>query len=168
MVMAAFRWRWIALGSLLVTLVGCGFQLRGGNISELPPLRILGGQSGNGIRLELDQLMPTEAKDGSDKRPTQGVLRILQEKYDRRPLSISTLLTVQEYQLLYSVSFQLTDPNGQPLAPPQTLNFSRDYSFGSAVQVLGKSNEEELLRREMMQDAARQLLAQILVLLRPK
>lgn len=174
MMVKGLSWSRVEWGGLLIALAmalamaltGCGFQLRGGNLHELPPLRIVGGQTGGGIRLELDHLM-VGVRDAPDQRPAQAVLRILQEKFERRPLSISTALTVQEYQLFYSVGFQLTDPAGQPLAPSQLLRATRDYSFANTGQVLGKGNEEELLRQDMVQDLARQLLAQVLVLLRP-
>jgi len=158
---AGFIWLIIAL-----VMTSCGFHLRGVGPEGLPPMYIDGGNSHTGIRPEVEHILR-----GSGERlvaardQAQVVLRLTQEDYQRWPLSISRRLSVQEYELIYTVGFQITDPTGKALSSPQSLSFTRDYSFADTTQVLGKSNEEVLLRQEMIYDASRQILAQVLTIM---
>ncbi len=147
-------------------MVGCGFHLRGEGIQGLPPIYIDGGDPRQGIRLAVERtLRGSGEKTATTRDQAHMVLYLSQENYRKWPLSISSQLLVQEYELMYSVAFRITDPDGKVLTPPQSVEFSRDYSFSGTAQVLGKENEEELLHKEMINDAARQILAQIIAVL---
>ncbi|CAK0772737.1 LPS-assembly lipoprotein [Gammaproteobacteria bacterium] len=156
-----FTWLLIA-----VMMASCGFHLRGIGPEGLPPIYIDGGNSRTGIRLELEHILRGSGGQLVAVRDqARVILRLTQEDYQRWPLSISRQLSVQEYELIYTVAFQITDIAGKALSSLQTLSFTRDYSFSDTTQVLGKGNEEALLRQEMIYDASRQILAQVLTIL---
>ncbi|CAK0739590.1 LPS-assembly lipoprotein LptE [Gammaproteobacteria bacterium] len=152
--------------TITVAMTGCDFHLRGAGAEGLPPMYIDGDNHGVGVRSELVRVLRSSGgKVVAARDQAQVVLQLTYEDYQRWPLSISRQLLVQEYELIYVVGFQLTDPTGTPLAPPQSLNFTRDYSFADTTQILGKGNEESLLRQEMVYDASRQILAQVVTIL---
>ena len=152
---------WLVAG---LVLASCGFHFRGGGISGLPPIYVDGGNPRKGIRLAVDRtLHGSGEKIVAARDQAQVILSLAQETYRKWPLSISSQLAVQEYELIYTVSFRVTDPTGKVLIPPQSVEFTRDYSFSSTAQVLGKENEEDILHQEMIGDAARQILTQLLI-----
>ncbi len=151
------------IASLAIT--ACGFHFRGGDVAGLPPIYIEGGTPTKGIRLALERSLRSSGAGATTTREQAKLILVLtQETYRKWPLSISTQLSVQEYELIYTVTFRITDPTGKILTPAQSIEFTRDFSFSSTTQVLGKTNEEDLLRQEMTGDAARQILTQTLIL----
>jgi len=152
------------LGILLSGLIiSCGFHLRGGDTGRLPSIYIEGGNPQLGIRQEIEHMLRNLGKSPAPTRDqAEIILQINQEAYQRPPLSISRQLLVQEYELIYTINFQVSDTSGKIISQPQSLTFTRDYSFADTNQILGKTNEENLLRQEMLVDGARQILAQLL------
>ena len=152
--------------SCTVWLVGCGFHLRGVSPEGLPPIYLEGGAFNAGVRFSLERILRASGGPLVQARDqAKVVVHLTGEDYQRRPLSISRQLLVQEYDLYYIVSFQVTDLIGNALAPPQSLTFTRDYTFASTAQALGKGNEEGILREEMVNEAVRQILSQILTVI---
>ncbi|WVM94020.1 hypothetical protein ULG90_10165 [Halopseudomonas pachastrellae] len=60
-------------------------------------------------------------------------------------------------KLSSSLIFQIADRQGRPLVGPETLGTQRTY-VNDKDNIIGTTEEEELLRREMRQDLTRQLL----------
>lgn len=148
---------------IISTLTSCGFYLRGANIEDIPQLYIDSSDADLGITRELERFLRASTSSVVTNRDqAKLILQIHHEDYQRLPLSISRQLLVQEYELIYTVTFQINDAKGQALTTMQSLKFSRDYSFSDTNQVLGKGNEEHLLRQEILQAAARQILTHLL------
>lgn len=154
----------IILGICILGLsMSCGFHLRGGDMERLPLIYIEGGNPQQGIHREIERMVENLGKDLAPERDqAEIILQINQEDYQRTPLSISRQLSVQEYELIYMINFQMNDVTGKIISPAQTLTFTRDYSFADTNQILGKANEENLLRQEMLYDGVSQILAQVL------
>lgn len=162
-----FNWLYGSGLSLIVLLFlpgmqGCGFHLRG--VAALPP-------SLTGIFIEQQQApLITESLKRAfteqkmpqieDKSAAQVIVRVSQERYERRILSVNASGKVQEYKLDYAVNVQITDAKGQPLASPQTLSLERELRYDSA-QVLAMTSEEQSLKSEMLADAARQIIRRL-------
>lgn len=149
---------------VLVLTGGCGFKLRG--TVDLPAaLRVtyLTGEQVPGDLLdELRQALTTAgARLVAMPEPDASILKLLSVRDERRVLSVnSTTGKVQEYELSYAVRFALTDAAGKELVAPQTVSLTRDFSF-SETEVLGKSEEEAQLKREMRREAAYSLLRRL-------
>ena len=71
--------------------------------------------------------------------------------------SVGSTARVREFAVEYSVSFRLVTPAGDEIAPMQTLQLRRDFTFDEN-QVLGTTREEELVRSELRQTMAAQML----------
>jgi LPS-assembly lipoprotein len=144
--------------TLLITLNGCGFQLRG-NYLLAPELQTLylssvdkQGELTRLVNQHLKLNRITVIKSATEITPE---LRILKDKLDRRTLSVFPNGQVAEYELIYTVRFQLK------LANQEVMDFNfeinRDYQDDPNT-ALAKSRELTLLLSEMRQQAASKIL----------
>ncbi len=142
-------------------LAGCGFHMRGSmeQLSALPTLYLPTGTAG--LAGELRNAAHTGAVRVVDnKQGAQAVVTLTGENLERHVLSVGSTGKVREFELNYTVSFEVHDKEGKPLMDAQTLRFTRDYAFDE-TQVLGKEAEESVLRQSMQRDAAEQILRRV-------
>lgn len=147
--------------ALLVS--GCGFHLRGG--VEFPPsVQTLSVQAANPyseLAEDLRRVLRSSGVRVVDKpREADAVVHVLGENAGRRVVSVSSGGKVREYELLYTVMFNVADRQGRETITPQTITLSRDYIFDETA-VLGTAEEEALLHRDMQQQAVRQILRRV-------
>jgi len=148
----------ISFSLLSIVLNGCGFQLRG-NYLLAPELQTIEFSSvdkfGELTRLVKQHLTINDVNlvKTSDKPIPQ--MRILQDNLDRRTLSVFPNGQVAEYELIYTVRYQVLIP-GKEI---QNFNFelNRDYQDDPDI-ALAKSRELSLMLREMRQEAANKIL----------
>lgn len=143
--------------ALLLALGACGFHLRG-DVQLAPQLarvQIQGGDVYDPLVRDLTRAL-TAAGSTVVAEATQAtaILQILRNGGNRRVLSVQTTGKVQEYELHQIFEFRVRDAAGRELLEPQRLELTRDYLF-DANDVLGKSGEEEVLRRDMRRDLVR-------------
>ena len=67
---------------------------------------------------------------------------------------------VTEYELSYTVRFSMSRPDASELLAPQRVTRIRNYIFNPDT-VLGNESEQQLLHREMREDALRQILVRL-------
>ena len=156
----------LGLGILLVfTLLasGCGFQLRGS--VELPssisPISIEGLGQYDELRRELTTLLRfsnIQIAEESDTASTR--LHISHRASDRRVMSVDGNGNVAEYELHEGARFALLDRKGKHLVAEQPVNALMTYN-NSETEVLGKSQEEGALRKDMQRDLASQILRRL-------
>jgi LPS-assembly lipoprotein len=148
--------------ALITTLIsGCGFRLRGDYF--LPPeLQTLYVSSvdthGELTRLVKRHLTINQVNVLSRSKADTPELHILKDKLDRRTLSVFENGQVAEYELIYSVRYQLRFANKDPLNFSFELN--RDYQDDPDI-ALAKSRELSLLLSEMRQQAADRILREM-------
>lgn len=143
-------------------LTGCGFHLRGS-----PPfpedaralyLKTSNNQLFDELAVYLRDSGATvmQTKDGAD-----AVLNLGNESFNTRTLSVDPDTGKErEFELSYSVSFELRKSDGTILVEHQTVNLVRDYVFDND-QVIGKSREKGVLEIEMRRDAAQRILTRL-------
>jgi len=151
------------IGFVLLALAGCGFQLRGSATlpDSLKMMYIQGINLQQGLGLELkrsltsnDVVVLDSYQDGS------AVLTILDNKYERRVLSVGSDAKVSEYALHGALSYKVTGPDNQVMADAQKVEAQRDYQFDQN-QVLAADQEEELLRKELNQQLVQSVLRRL-------
>jgi LPS-assembly lipoprotein len=145
------------MAALMLAVSACGFHLRG-DVKLAPQLtrvQIQGGDVYDPLVRDLTRAL-TAAGSTVVAEATQAtaILQILKNGGDRRVLSVQTTGKVQEYELYQIFEFRVRDAAGRELLEPQRLELTRDYLF-DADDVLGKSAEEEVLRRDMRRDLVR-------------
>lgn len=154
----------IALVILVSTLLtACGFQLRGS--VELPPvLRSTLLQAKDpwegvaaALRVELES---SGARITTQTDEATAILRLDNERSQRRVLSVGRGGKASEYELFEEVTFSLRDNKGRVLLEPQSLRLTRDLVFDEN-QLLGKVSEIDELRNQMRRSLARQIITRI-------
>jgi LPS-assembly lipoprotein len=148
---------------LVSLLQACGFHLREG--VELPAVLestyLESKDLYSGIATELRLELQSAGADLTEQLDdATGVVKILNERSQRRVLSVGSAGRASEYELFEEVSFVLEDPQGNVLLEPQTLRMTRDLVFDD-TQLLGKVSEAEVIRRQMQRDLARQIITRI-------
>ena len=86
-------------------------------------------------------------------------LSILVDETDQRVLSVSARNVPTEYEVYYSVEYELLSGETSLLAP-QMLTLTRDYTYNENL-VLGKAREEAMMREAIVSDLVRIVLKQI-------
>ena len=143
-------------------LSGCGFQLQG---AVTPPAAmertfIATEDSYSPFYRELRSQLRTAGIDLVDSRAeATATLSILLDKTDQRVLSVSARNVPTEYEVYYSVEYELASRETSLLAP-QFVTLTRDYTYDPTL-VLGKSREEALLREAIVRDLVRIVLKQL-------
>lgn len=155
--------RAVAVCLLLLSLSGCGFHLRGA--VDLPPDKRVIALQGIGLdhpfahdlQLFLDlvkgRLVTDPAKAGS-------VIVIQNIREGRRVVSLNENGKAIEFELTYRVQYEIRGPDGKVLSPSRTIRIHRIY-LNTQLQVIGKSQEESVIRQEMRHEAARTLLRRL-------
>lgn len=143
---------------LALVLAGCGFRLRGEYLlaPELQSLYVSSiDQQGELTRALKQHLKLNQVSILSSPSIDAPELRLLKDGLDRRTLSVFANGQVAEYELIYTVSYQLIFA-GQA---PRDYNFElyRDYQDDPDI-ALAKSRELSLLLGEMRLIAADRIL----------
>jgi len=144
--------------SLLLTISSCGFTLRGDYLiaPQLQTLYVSSvDQHGELTRLVKQHLIVNHINITptiNDKTPE---LRLLKDKLDRRTLSVFKNGQVAEYEIIYTVNYQLRLPNEK--TQYFSFNLNRDYQ-DDPDHALAKSRELSLMLREMRVEAADKIL----------
>ncbi len=150
----------VLLVALLAVLQGCGFQLRGAaNLPSLiNPLYIQGISEHDPLRKDLQQAFAgANVQLATDPSEAGAILDILQQKQDRRVLSVDSRGKVVEYEIHQSLEFELRDAGGKLLMARQSVGSQRAYE-NPETGILGKDQEEKLLRRDLRLDLIRRLV----------
>lgn len=152
----------IAVFALAAALAGCGFHLRGQEepgvpARVLPVTYVQGGNPQTGLT---DELRRSGSHIVQDRQQAKLLLTILTDGFERRLLSVGATGKAREFELYYTVAFEVRDPAGKELLPKSDISLVRDYRFDE-TQLLGKDAEESVLRQDMVRDAAQQILRRL-------
>jgi LPS-assembly lipoprotein len=146
---------------LAVLLTGCGFQLRG-NVALAPgiePLHIerVGGQ----LEIELRTLLTSSGVQlSTDLQRANTQLTIRRQKSDRQSTALGEGARVIEYQLRESVSFALRYNSGDTIFSSGKLT-ERKIMENDPNKMASSNAEEDILRREMVQNLAATIVRQL-------
>lgn len=143
---------------MVVIVAGCGFHLRGDIV--LPALYervqvVSVGASDVGRALS-EALENVGSQIVSSPEVSTAVVTVLSSGTQRRALNVGGK-AIREYELQLDISFVVQDNKGVQLAEQQTVSVIRNYQ-NDPNDVLGKDNEEQVIRQEMMRPAIIQVL----------
>ncbi|MEY3041001.1 MAG: hypothetical protein RLZZ174_83 [Pseudomonadota bacterium] len=146
----------VALGMALL-LVGCGFRPAGTlALDRLANTQVEDLTGRSEVAFELAQQLDLEARGRREDAPALR-LRILEERYDERPLTITSGARVGEFELIATLRFDLLGEDGAVLLAPQTLTTDALY-LRDQGQLLGSREEARTLKSEMRARLARRVL----------
>ena len=150
----------LIVGVLALLLSACGFQLRGSY--SLPYESIYVGVSdvsvvGAGLKRQIRASGTRLADSAQDAQAT-----FLQTGEAKEPiiLSLSGSGRVREKRLRYRYGYRVVDDKGRDLIAPGVIELSRDISYADS-DVLAKTQEEDLLWRDMENDLVQQLMRRL-------
>ena len=148
----------IAIFALLLS--ACGFQLRGSY--SLPYESIYVGVSdvsvvGAGLKRQIRASGTRLADSAQDAQAT-----FLQTGEAKEPiiLSLSGSGRVREKRLRYRYGYRVVDDKGRDLVAPGVIELNRDITYSDS-DVLAKTQEEDLLWRDMESDLVQQLMRRL-------
>ena len=156
--------RMFAVAVVSLLLSACGFQLRGQ--AELPFDRIHVETSGFSLfAAELRRVLQSGNKVEVTSAPeeAQVVLKIVDERQEKKILSLSGTGSVREFELIYRVGYRVMDNRLQDLVAPGEISLRRDMTYDDTL-TLGKESEETLLYRDMQTDAVQLMLRRLSVI----
>ena len=139
--------------AISIIISGCGFQLRG-NIelpSDLKQISVVSGKYSDLVKNLNQSLLNSniEVVNNSDKNLYR--VKIISEVFNRRQLSINISGRVNEYELIYNVTYQISSPDAK--SKQEKLSLYRDYSFDEN-NVMGNADREAQIKKEMTSNAA--------------
>ena len=149
----------LLIACVCLFLAACGYQLQSYN--RLPAEMQLTylqatdhySQFYRQLRRALDDAGITLTKD-----PGQAVatLVIAKDETGQRLVTVSAQNEPLEFEVFYEVSYMVRS-NDEELLPVQSIFVTRDYTYDRTI-VLGKRQEEEILREELVRDMVRRVL----------
>lgn len=142
-------------------VAGCGFQLRrvgdmpfGSLYIDAPGGSVVAQRIGNSLaRSGRVRLAPSP-------REAELVLKLGPEVRHKTILSLSGAGRVTEYRLALALTYSAHGREGQVWAVPETIELNRDMTYDDA-QILAKDAEEQLLYRDMEENAALRILRRL-------
>ena len=151
----------IALFAGLAVLAGCGFQLRGAYPLPYESIYIAGADY-NLIVAGLKRAIRGSGSSRLADTAAEAQATFLPTSEIRQPtiLSLSSAGRVREKRLTYIYGYRIVDNKGRDLVPPSSVDLYRDISYADS-DVLAKTQEEDLLWRDMEKDLVQQLLRRI-------
>jgi LPS-assembly lipoprotein len=153
---------------IVLTSVGCGFKLRGdyGLPTGIGQLQLLSAQQNTPLhrivgkqlqRFNIEVWDNTVSASQIDEQ-VDAIVYLTSDRLERRLLSLFSTGQVAEYELVYTIKYQIQFP----AQDPQEIEFdvTREYQDDPDA-VLAKSRELDLIQNEMRQEAANRIIRQI-------
>lgn len=150
---------------LALLLSACGYHLRGA--LELPEnMKNVYVEGGSGPLLEqFGRIMKTSsAKLASSRKGAGIVVKIFNEDFNRRVLSLSERGKTNEFELVYHLDYELANAADVSLMERQTVEVRREY-YNDQQFIIAKDNEEAVIRNEMYQQAVQTIVNRAKVVL---
>lgn len=140
---------------------GCGFQLR--RVDGIPFASLHLDAPGNSVVAQrLRSLLVAGEKTRLAATPgeAEAVLKLTQEERTKTILSLSGAGRVTEYRLGLTLSYSILGRDERVLAEPEYIELNRDMTYDDS-QLLAKGAEEQLLYRDMEDNAARRIVRRL-------
>lgn len=147
-----------AIFVMALLLSACGYHLRGA--IDLPAnMKNVYVEGGSAPLLEqFKQVMKSSSVQLVDSRKGAGiVIKIFNEDFNRRVLSLSSRGKSNEFELEYRLDYELANASDALLMARQSVDVRREY-FNDQQFVIAKDQEEALIRSEMYRQAVQTIV----------
>lgn len=145
----------------ILLLTACGYHLRGDIDLPQGMENIYLEAASGALQQEMQKtLKSSQVKLVSSPAEAGLVIKFAREDISSRIMSISTVGRANQFQLIYQLVFSIYEPSGKLLLADQNVNIKREY-FNDQTDILGKSNEETVIRTEMYQQAVASIMGRI-------
>lgn len=141
----------MVLFMLVISLTGCGFHLRG-QMPLATPLHVVYLKTPNPYGQLAHNLQQSFKMSGTrlvdNPNDATAILNILKEETSQQLLGINGSQQTRQYNLILTVTFEVTTPSGQTTVSPQVITETRTLTI-QADQMLASSNESNSLYQQM-------------------
>jgi LPS-assembly lipoprotein len=141
----------VLIGTL--ALSACGFRLAGSDplpaVMARPYLSLKDPYTDFSREFE-HQLKTSGATLQFTRESATATVDVTKDLVEQRTLAVSAKNIPTEYELTYTVTFNVHG-GGKELLAPQTISLSKDFSFDETLQ-LAKEHEADILRQQMARD----------------
>ena len=142
-------------------LTACGYHLRGAIDlpSEMKTVYLEGAsaplveQFKKALGSSTVQLVNSRAAAGT-------IILVSNEDTLKNASSLGASGRANQYNLVYRLNYEITDANNAQIVKSQPIEIRREY-FNDQQLILGKDNEEIVIRNEMYQQAVRTMINQV-------
>ena len=136
--------------TLIVSLIGCGFHMRGVTDVAFSNIFIQGNTLV--ISKNLNKSLNTNGvKVLNNAANAELLLEMVGEESEKRILSLAGGGTVNEFELFYRVHYRTKAADAATWSPVQTVEARRDFTYSDA-NLLAKQDEEKRLNENMHSD----------------
>ena len=150
--------RFLSLIFLSLMIVACGFQLRGSIEADFESVHVYGGSDG------LNKHLIKRFKQSGIKiltKDPEKTIEILNDRLNKRILSLNSSGSVKEFELTYLVSYRFKSLNNA-WSDEIKKEVIRDYTYDDNDRV-AKELEEKNLVQGMRDEIVRSIVSQISV-----
>ncbi len=160
-------WERILFFLACLLLAACGFQLRGDSPTGLRTLYV-SADSTSWVAVDIRRtLASTPTRVTRTPADAEAHLRVLSETREKSIYTITGAGRVFEFELRLLVNYQMSVPGKEePVIPPSKIELRRIVTYSESAP-LAKEAEEQLLYRDMVSDAASQILRRVASVRRP-
>jgi LPS-assembly lipoprotein len=160
----------LAVALALAAMAGCGFHLRGDADVRLPdsvsPMYVDLPKVGDPLRRELRRALADAGVGVADQlSPATTRLQLSERESRTQVLAVDRSGKAVEYDAVEAVSFTLLAADRSVMVPLQRVVTDRPFTIPAGT-VLGKEEEEELLRKNARADLVGQILRRLRAQLR--
>lgn len=150
----------ISLIFCLLLSSACGFHLRGSVDvpEELRTVYVSGQNPGSAIVRNIKDSLRASGVTLTDKAADAPyTLFIKEEREEKRTISLNRVAAAAEFQIRRFVSYEIQDRLRRQLSGPHELINERNFQ-NDINNVVGKRDEERLIREEMQRALAQQII----------
>ena len=147
------------LGALLTLLIssGCGFHPRSWDLEgNVASAKITANQR-NPLAEPLGRALRSAGVTIVESGEADLLVELLADRQNRRSISVTDQARAAEYETTLSVQYAVHDKDGNTLSAPRWVRASRTYEV-DRNNLVGSSEEQSLLEREMVTDLVQQLI----------
>ncbi|MFT6276128.1 MAG: LPS-assembly lipoprotein [Halioglobus sp.] len=156
--------RSIFLLAMLCLLTACGFQLRGSGGNSLPSswnnLHLMTTNPNSELSRELQSRLSANGVTWVDKAEALYSIKLGDEQFKQRNLSLNAQARAAEFQLTLSSAFTVFDEEGLEVIPLSKAAVVKQME-NDPRNVLGKSEEIRILKSEMRTELIEQIVRRI-------
>ncbi len=149
-----------SLAMTILVLSGCGFQLRGAYSLPCESIYLATGDSVIGAGLKRQIRASGGTRIAETAADAQVAFQPVGEFRDTVILSLSSSGRVREKRLRYRYAYRIVDAKGRDVVPQNYVELNRDISYSDSA-TLAKTQEEDVLWRDMENDLVQQLMRRL-------
>jgi LPS-assembly lipoprotein len=147
----------LMVATLGLLVGGCGYHLRTWNLEGSVETAKITSNPRNPLAEPLGRALRSAGVALVDSGEADVTIQLLADRSGRRSVSVTDRARAAEYETSLQVQYSVQDRSGAVLSEPRWLRVARIYQVDRS-NLVGSSEEQALLQREMVSDLVQQLI----------